>query len=178
MHSEKNLVIPLLLILTILVSLFTGCTTDKINDNPNESNSNLTEKIFIPDQLKIVADFNKFNFSRISVKTGVKKYINENDPQSGFQFSYVDGIQHDIDGADGLFLKVSGSIENIAEENLEYITITAEFTNKNQTNINIQRNDSIRRLVPGYNSLFEISLQDEVQNFDKVDYISLRITTQ
>ncbi|MBS3748488.1 MAG: hypothetical protein KGY67_02175 [Candidatus Thermoplasmatota archaeon] len=176
MHSEKNVFIPLLITITILLSLFSGCTTDEENNNSNEPTSNLTEKIIIPDQLKIVADFNKFNVSNINVKTGVKKYINEDDPQAGFQFSYVEGIQHDVDNADGLFLKVAGSIENIAEENLDYISITAEFTDKNQTNLNIQRNDTIRRLVPGYNSLFEISLQDDVQNFDKVEYIILRIT--
>ena len=178
MASENNLCISSILLLMILLSLFSGCTTNNVTNNSNEPNPDFTEKIFIPGQLKIVADFNKFNISNINVKTGIKKYINEDDPQSGFQFSYVEGIQHDVDNADRIFLKVGGSIENIAEKNLDYITITAEFTDKNQTNLNIQRNDSIRRLVPGYNSLFEVSLQDDVENFEKVEYIILTISMQ
>lgn len=170
---NRSLILPML-IATILLLILCGCTDDTIENNGNDSD--LEQRVFLPGQLTIVGDFSKLNVTKVSIRTGVKKYIDKDNPQTGLQFSYLDGFKPDAESDAGVYFYIRGNVQNLFEDTLENITVTANFTDINQKNLNIFENDTIRSIPPGYTGLFEIYLHDDVINFDKVEYAILTFT--
>jgi len=171
---KKTSLLTMSLILLIFVSLIFLTLSGCIENTSKESQS---KDIQYASNIIITGETDTINISQLTIETIARNYVDDENPELGLKPKTVDGFQSSLEYDLDIYYLIRGKAALLTGDRVDDITITAIFTDANQTDFNTQATRMIPALTSTYSSFFEIRLYNtDTDFFDQIDSLILDIS--